>query len=140
MRDSLIPRKKTFRDGVFLALIIWLLVIPLTFMTQVFAPSVFVLLEGIGNFQYKPWIFLAPTACALIVALVFMPGYYSPSVIAGSILCCGDNRSRNCFPFDNDIDSTIALLSPASEGYLSESFGWTVTTRITRNISTVSSH
>ncbi|WP_128450366.1 hypothetical protein [Rhizobium sp. WSM1325] len=87
MRDSLIPRKKTFRDGVFLALIIWLLVIPLTFMTQVFAPSVFVLLEGIGNFQYKPWIFLAPTACALIVALVFIPGYYSPSVIAGSILC-----------------------------------------------------
>lgn len=87
MRNPSIPRTKTFKDGVFLALIIWLLVMPLTFMTQAFLPSVFVLLEGIGNFQYKPWIFLAPTACALIMALAVMPGYRSPSVIAGAILC-----------------------------------------------------
>lgn len=87
MRNSPIPRTKTFRDGVFLALIIWLLVMPLTFMTQVFAPSVFVLLEGIGNFQYKPWIFLAPTACVLILSLAVIPGYRRSSVIAGAILC-----------------------------------------------------
>ncbi|MBA8879031.1 hypothetical protein [Phyllobacterium myrsinacearum] len=87
MRNSTIPHTKTFRDGAFIALIIWLLVLPLTLMTQVFAPSVFTLLEGIGNFQYKPWIILAPTVCTLIVALGIIPGYQNLKVIAGAAAC-----------------------------------------------------
>lgn len=87
MRNSPITHTKTFRDGAFLALIIWLLVLPLTLMTQVFAPSVFILLEGIGNFQYKPWIFLAPTICTLIVSLLVIPGYQNLKVIAGAVIC-----------------------------------------------------
>jgi hypothetical protein len=87
MHNSSISRAKTFRDGAFLALIIWLLVLPFTFMIQVFAPSVFVLLEGIGNFRYKPWIFLAPTVCTIIVAVAVMPGYRTRKVIAGAAIC-----------------------------------------------------
>lgn len=87
MRHSPIPHARTFKHGALLALLIWLVVLPLTFLTELIAPSLFLLLAGIGNFQFKPWIFLAPTVCVLIAAVLVLPGYRTLGASVGAAVC-----------------------------------------------------
>ena len=79
---------KSFRRGVLLSAALFLVVTPLTFSTEFWSPSAFRWLEGLGDFQLKPWIYFAPTILAAFIALAVTPSYRNRSAVLGLLVGC----------------------------------------------------